>query len=437
MSKISIHWFRRDLRLDDNVALYQALDAGTPVIPLFIFDSEILDHLEKNDARVQFLHETLSGIDQTLREKKESALLVKHGKPLEIWAQLLANYDIEAVYTNRDYEPYARERDAAVEALLAREGVEFKTYKDQVIFEPGDVLKDDGGPYTVYTPYSKKCFAKFDRRMLDQHHSELMTAGWHQWKKLPEMPSLSDIGFEPSDIKVLAYDIEEDTISAYDQTRDRPAMDATSKLSPHLRFGTVSIRKVAQKTIDVNETFIKELFWREFFMQILHYYPHVVGSNFRSKYDGIDWRNKEEEFARWCEGRTGYPFVDAGMRELNETGYMHNRVRMVTASFLTKHLLIDWRWGEAYFAEKLLDFELASNNGNWQWAAGTGCDASPYFRVFNPTSQYEKFDPKMQYIKKWVPEYGTDDYPEPMVEHKMARQRAIDEYKKGIERSGG
>jgi len=371
--------------------LYAALTSDLPVVPLFIFDSSILSKLERDDARVSFLHETLSSIDATLREKNDSALLVKHGNPIEVWAQLIANYDIGAIYTNRDYEPYARERDATIEALCQREGIAFHTYKDQVLFEPGEALKGDGTPYTVYTPYSKKCFSLFKKEVLDGFPSEEVTQAFHRFAQKPIFPSLIDIGFKQSSIKVLGFDIASDRISQYDETRDRPAMDATSKLSPHLRFGTVSIRQVARKTLDVNTTFIKELFWREFFMQILFYFPQVVKGNFRPKYD-----------------------------------------RMVVASFLTKHLLIDWRWGEAYFAEKLLDFDLSANNGNWQWAAGTGCDASPYFRVFNPTSQWEKFDSNSLYIKKWVPEFGTEDYPAPMVEHKMARLRAIEEYKKGI-----
>ena len=430
-SSISIHWFRRDLRLNDNHGLFKALKSGHKVIPLFIFDEDILGELERDDARVTFLHETLSEMDAHLKSIG-SGLLVLHGKPLEVWKKIISTYPLAEVHTNSDYEPYALKRDAEVKTLLESKGIAFHSHKDQVIFEKSEVTKDDGLPYTVYTPYSKKWFTEFDASMLEPYASEELEDYYHRFNKVPKMPSLADLGFKESAIKVKPYHIEKERITAYEKTRNFPAQDGTSYLSPHLRFGTISVREAFRRTYELNQTFAKELIWREFFMQILFHFPHVVSQSFREKYDRVPWRNDEKEFQAWCEGRTGYPMVDAGMRELNETGYMHNRVRMVVASFLCKHLLIDWRWGEAYFAKKLFDYELSSNNGNWQWAAGTGCDAAPYFRVFNPTSQIEKFDKNKQYIRQWVPELESAEYPEPIVEHKMARERAISTYKEAI-----
>lgn len=430
-SSISIHWFRRDLRLNDNHGLFKALKSGHKVIPLFIFDTDILGELERDDARVTFLHETLSEMDAHLKSFG-SGLLVLHGKPLEVWKKIISTYPLAEVHTNSDYEPYALRRDAEVRTLLEGKGIAFNSHKDQVIFEKSEVTKDDGLPYTVYTPYSKKWFSQFDAAMLEPYVSEELEHHYHRFSKLPQMPSLADLGFNESALKVQPYHLEKERIAAYEKTRNFPAQDGTSYLSPHLRFGTISVREAFKRTYQVDHTFAKELVWREFFMQILFHFPQVVSQSFREKYDRVPWRNDEREFQAWCEGRTGYPMVDAGMRELNETGYMHNRVRMVVASFLCKHLLIDWRWGEAYFAKKLFDYELSSNNGNWQWAAGTGCDAAPYFRVFNPTSQIEKFDKNKHYIRKWVPELESAEYPEPIVEHKMARERAISTYKEAI-----
>jgi deoxyribodipyrimidine photo-lyase len=360
--------------------------------------------------------------------KKGSSLMVCKGEPLEVWKSILSEFEVDTIFTNRDYEPYALERDDAVKELCEKHEVGMKIFKDQVIFEKDEVLKDDGDPYVVYTPYKRKWLEHLDEVGLP----EVAAANFEQLYQTEfEFPTLSDIGFAASDIIVPNYDL--DRVTDYDNTRDYPAQEGTSHLSVHLRFGTVSIRDMVRKAQKINETFLSELIWREFFMQILYHFPRVVNNNFRSKYDGIEWRNNKEEFQRWCDGNTGYPLVDAGMRELNETGFMHNRVRMVTASFLCKHLLIDWRWGEAYFAEKLLDYDLSANNGNWQWAAGTGCDASPYFRIFNPSSQLKKFDPKLLYTLKWVPEYEGFGYVEPMVDHKMARERALATYKEGIE----
>lgn len=420
-------WFRRDLRLEDNVGLKAALESGQKVQCVFIFDQHILDQLPENDARVSFIFDQLQKIDSSLR-KYGGSLLVRKGDPLKIWKELLNPSDFAGIYTNRDYEPYARERDKSVYEFCEGAGKIYKSFKDQVIFERSEVVKDDGKPYTVYTPFKNKWRSLFKREMMREAGVELSSD--NVVPSTCEFPSLEKIGFKRSKIRVEPYHL--DVVPSYDKTRNDPAADKTSYLSVHLRFGTVSIREIIRQTIDVNTTFVNELIWREFFMQILFHFPEVVTHNFRRKYDGIEWRNNEEEFKLWCEGKTGYPMVDAGMRQLNETGYMHNRVRMVVASFLCKHLLIDWKWGEAYFAEKLLDFELSSNNGNWQWAAGTGCDAAPYFRVFNPTSQQEKFDPELKYIRRWIKDFDELTYPQPMVEHKFARERALKAYKEGI-----
>lgn len=424
---VSFFWFRRDLRIEDNVGFEKALASGVPVIPVFIFDRAILDELPKDDARVTFIYQQLEKIHQTF-EGFGCGLLIEMGEPKQVWIRLLDTYDVDTVYTNRDYEPYANERDAAIETICSQKNTAFQTFKDQVIFETSDILKADGLPYTVFTPYKNRWLERFR----DEGIASSDPVNFEQlFKQKVDFPSLASIGFEKSSIPVPDFAL--DHLRDYDKVRDFPAVHGTSGLSTHLRFGTVSIRQIVQKAVSINAIFLSELIWREFFMQILHHFPKVVGRNFRSKYDSIEWRNDEDDFKRWCEGNTGYPIVDAGMRELNATGLMHNRVRMVTASFLCKHLLIDWRWGEAYFAEKLLDYDLSANNGNWQWAAGTGCDAAPYFRVFSPDAQTKRFDPKLEYIRKWMPEIDGFGYPEPMVEHKYARDRALKTYKVGIE----
>jgi len=425
--KVSIFWFRRDLRLEDNKGLHEALQSGNKVIPLFIFDEDILENLPKTDARVTFIYETLQNLDEELK-KHQSFLLVKKGKPLAIWEKLTEEYIIGEVYTNKDYEPYAIKRDKEVADFLASKGIAFNAFKDQVVFEENEVLKNDGTPYTVFTPYKNKWLQNFSEKR-DTQEFTINFANFHQFSF--EFPSLVYIGFEESTIKVKPYNLS--SLEEYDEVRDFPSQDKTSYLSPYLRFGLVSTRKMIRFALKTNQTFLSELIWREFFMQILYHFPKVVTQNFKQKYDAVPWRNNEEEFKKWCEGKTGYPMVDASMRELNETGYMHNRVRMITAGFLCKHLLIDWRWGEAYFAEKLLDYDLSANNGNWQWAAGTGCDAAPYFRVFNPESQLKKFDKDLQYVRKWVKDFDELTYPQPMVEHRFARERAIDTYKKALQ----
>ncbi len=431
MEKINIFWHRRDLRSRDNVGLYYALEEGRPVLPVFIFDTHIVSKLEdRRDARVTFIYNQLMQLDELYRSNG-SGLKVCFGDPLEVYKNLLDTYNVAGVYANRDYEPYAKTRDSHVEKYLESQAVGFFSFKDQVIFEEGEILTDQGSPYKVYTPYKKKWLGKYHQIALDEFNSDKQSAGL--WKvDLGPMVSLESIGFEPSNVEIPVARVSDKTLVEYAAKRDIPSVSGTSRLGVHLRFGTVSIRELVKLGAQKSEPWLNELIWREFYMMILAHFPHVVDHAFKPPYDNIPWLNNEEHFRKWCEGKTGYPLVDAGMRELNATGYMHNRVRMVVASFLTKHLLIDWRWGEHYFSQKLLDFELASNNGGWQWAAGTGTDAQPYFRVFNPMSQQEKFDKDLVYVEKWIPEFGTVDYPAPIVPHKEARKRAIDTYKKAL-----
>lgn len=429
--KITVFWFRRDLRLEDNCALYHALKSGYPVLPIFIFDTNILDDLsDKKDARVTFIHRELTRINEQLKEKN-SRLKVFYTTPEQAFNQLLEQFDIQAIFINRDYEPYAKQRDEAIQSLLPG-SIAFNTFKDQVIFEPEEVLKADGTPYLVYTPYSKIWL-----KQLTQEHFKTYPSGLERnnWLLMPfeQVISLNEMGFELSTIAIPSKILADSMVENYATERDYPSKDSTSRLGIHYRFGTISIREKARQANKSEEnTYLKELIWREFFMMILYFFPRVVENNYSKKYDGLKWRNDKTEFERWKKGMTGFPLVDAGMRELSATGHMHNRVRMLVASFLTKHLLIDWKWGEAYFAEKLLDFDLSANNGNWQWAAGTGVDAQPYFRIFNPTTQIDKFDKARLYIKKWVPEYGSADYPTEMVDHKMARERAIATFKEAV-----
>jgi len=431
MNSISIFWFRRDLRLDDNAGLYAALTAGHPVLPIFIFDSNIIQELPKEDRRITFIYQRLGLLKKNLQEMG-SDLLVVHGTPDQIFQALLKQYSIQAVFTNHDIEPYAMVRDQQIGEMLAKHQIEFHTLKDQVIFEKSEVVKDDGLPYTVYTPYSKKWKTLLTPADLEEKNcSELFTNFLRC--SLSAMPSYQQLGFEPQQLDTHIPSGYASIMASYHETRDYPAIQGTTHLGIHLRFGTTSIRKLVREAMVSNEKFLNELIWREFYQSILWHFPQVVHQSFKLAYDEIQWRNNEKEFALWCEGRTGYPIVDAGMRELNATGWMHNRVRMIVASFLTKHLLIDWRWGEAYFAAHLLDFELASNNGGWQWAAGCGVDAAPYFRIFNPALQTQKFDGQMKYIQHWVPELNSFEYPTPIVDHQMARQRCLDTYKKALQ----
>jgi deoxyribodipyrimidine photo-lyase len=426
--KINIFWFRRDLRIEDNTALNYALEKGLPVLPVFIFDTAIIDELPGDDPRISFIYLTLQKINNDL-QKLGSSLLVLKGDPEEVWKNLISSYDINSVYINKDYEPYSISRDLKIEVILRKNKILLFRYKDQVIFEEREILKSDQNPYTIFTPYKNKWLQNFRTSgSLTQNFS--VSEKQNFFKDVFALASLEDLGFRRSIQKVRSFDL--DVIIEYNKYRDFPALDRTSYLGPHLRFGTVSIRQIVEIAARENPVFLSELIWREFFMQILFNFPHVITGNFRSKYDNVPWRNNEADFEKWCKGQTGYPMVDAGMRQLNETGYMHNRVRMITAGFLCKHLLIDWRWGEAYFAEKLLDYELSSNNGNWQWAAGTGCDAAPYFRVFNPNTQQIRFDRDKVYIKRWIPEIDKPEYPDPIVDHDFARKRVIEAFKSGF-----
>lgn len=427
---MTIFWFRRDLRLDDNHGLFEALSNSETVLPIFIFDKTILDELPKDDPRVTFIYESLVEM-QTKLKKIGKSIAVFYGKPEEVFEKITAENKIKAVFTNLDYEPYALKRDAELKSFFKQKDISFQTFKDQVIFEKDEVAKDDGLPYVVYTPFSNKWKERLKNNpiVIYKSENELEKITNHSYPFL----SLDDFGFEISIIKVKPYDISKKMIENYNATRDFPTLDQTSYASVHLRFGTISIRKLVQYAAKFQqETYLKELIWREFFMQILWHFPHTVHKSFRPKYDAIQWKNDEALFKKWCQGKTGYPIVDAGMRQLNKTGYMHNRVRMVVASFLTKHLLIDWRWGETYFALKLLDYEQSSNVGNWQWAAGSGVDAAPYFRIFNPTEQVKKFDKELKYIKKWVPELETLHYPHPIVDHKEARELCLKTYKEAV-----
>ncbi len=432
MTAIDLFWFRRDLRLEDNHGLYLALTAGRQVMPIFIFDRLILDRLEdRDDRRVSFIHQWLETLHHRLGQRG-STLQVFHGEPLTVMAQLVATHTIAAVHCNEDYEPYARQRDRQVAELLAARDIAFHSYKDTAILAKGEVLKADGQPYTVFTPYSRKwrellTAADTLSHDLEPHFGALLRA-----QEPAALPRLEALGFQPDGRRYPLPDRDSLDIDHYDTTRDRPDWETTTQLGAHLRFGTVSIRRLARWGARHNQVWLTQLIWRDFFMQILYHYPHVVAGPFRPQYSLIAWRDDEAGFQRWCEGTTGYPMVDAGMRQLRETGYMHNRVRMIAASFLCKHLLIDWRRGEAHFARYLLDFDLAANNGNWQWAAGTGCDAAPYFRVFSPARQAEKFDPDRIYQKRWLPGLDTRAYPRPIVDHDQARKRALAVYKQGV-----
>jgi deoxyribodipyrimidine photo-lyase len=429
---VAIFWFRRDLRINDNKGLFQALTSGLKVLPIFIFDTAILRDLPRDDKRVCFIYQAIENINHQLVQYK-SSVQIFNGSPSEIFEQLLAEYVIKAVFINHDYEPYANERDLIVKKLLQVRGVELHSFKDQVIFEKGEILKSSGEPYTIFTPYSHRWIEKVKEgtQHLQKYESEKYLINLFSSEE-KHFLQLSDIGFRETKGVFKPFTLSKESLVKYDETRNIPHLNSTSRVSVHLRFGTMSVRQLVSQALQLNSVWLNELIWREFFMQILWHFPYVVDQPFKSKYQFINWLNNENDFKNWCTGKTGYPLVDAGMRELNATGFMHNRVRMVTASFLVKHLLINWQWGEAYFAEKLLDFELSSNNGNWQWAAGTGCDAAPYFRIFNPVTQAEKFDPQNIYIKKWLPEFGNVTYPKPIVDHDFSRIRCLETYKSSL-----
>lgn len=428
---LAVFWFRRDLRLHDNAGLAQALASGHAVLPVFIFDSNILSGLPQDDARVTFIFDTLQALRTQLERDHGSSLALYHGKPLKVFERILHSYPVAAVYTNHDYEPYARERDDALRQWLKTQSVTFHSFKDQVVFEKCEVVKKSGDPYVVYTPYMRKWRSMLSQTALTVYPSAERLSGLVKQPSCSNL-TLADIGFARAAITVPPYQLSIGILECYAADRDFPARQGTSQLSPHLRFGTVSIRRIAQQSLEISDSFCNELIWREFFSQILWHFPQTVHKSFKPQYDRIQWRNDATEFQRWCEGTTGYPLVDAGMRQLNATGLMHNRIRMVTASFLCKHLLIDWRWGEAYFARKLLDYDLASNVGNWQWVAGCGVDAAPYFRIFNPTTQIEKFDQQFDYIQTWVHDWHTFSYPAPMVDHAAARTRCLHAYREAV-----
>jgi deoxyribodipyrimidine photo-lyase len=435
--KKTLVWLRRDLRIEDNAALYHALKENENAQLLFIFDKNILDKLSnKYDRRVDFIHKTLQRINAQLNELN-SSLWVFYDTPENVFKQLLSNHEIKNVYANHDYEPYAKERDEQIKQLLEANNCDFFSYKDQCIFEKNEVVKDDGLPYTIFTPYSRKWKQHLNASSLTSYSCKEFYKNFSQEKNDFSFASIEEIGFQTTDIRSDIPAADQNIIINYKSNRDFPAIVGTSRLSMHLRFGTISVRKLAKWAQPLSETYLNEIIWRDFYMMILHHFPKVATNCFKKDYERIAWRNNEDEFKKWCEGKTGYPIVDAGMRELNATGFMHNRVRMIVASFLTKHLLIDYKWGEAYFAEKLNDFDLSANNGGWQWAAGCGCDAAPYFRVFNPYEQTKKFDSALKYIKKWVPEFGTAAYPKEVVEHKFARERVLATYKKALAESKG
>jgi deoxyribodipyrimidine photo-lyase len=428
MEKFTIFWFRRDLRIDDNKGFFEALNGKNKVIPIFIYDTEIIDKLHNDDHRLTFIQNALGGINNAMKRNR-CALGTYRGTPKAVFEKIIREFPIEKVIANHDYEPYATERDERVKELLKTKGIDFETYKDQVIFERNEVVKDDGNPYMVYTPFSRKWLAKLNQEGIESYPSENHLENLYNEQPLPQV-CLEEMGFEVSKIFPKDFKFNDNLVDQYEATRNFPAQDATSRIGVQLRFGTQSVRKFVSKSADrENPTFLKELIWREFFMQILWHFPHTVNQCFKKQYDRIEYRNNEEEFEKWCQGKTGYPLVDAGMRELNRTGFMHNRIRMLTASFLCKHLLIDWRWGEAYFAEKLFDYEMSSNIGNWQWSSGCGVDAAPYFRIFNPHEQIKKFDKNLEYIKTWVEDLDQPSYPEPIVAHKFARERCLMEYK--------
>jgi deoxyribodipyrimidine photo-lyase len=435
MHSKTIFWHRRDLRIHDNAGLFKALKNSREVQPIFIFDSEILQFLPRNDQRLLFIHQEIEKLKKSY-QSFGSDLKVYFGNPIEVIPQIVEECHADAVYTNRDYEPYSTERDKTLYEILDKANVKFCGTKDHVIFEKAEITKDDGKPYTIFTPFSKKWKATLTDIQLESYPMENLLFKLIQTEEKSNLLTLESIGFESTQtVEFPSQKRNKDIISSYAENRNFPALNGTSKISLHLRFGTISIRELAREALSLNETFLNELIWRDFYQMIIYWFPHSAKNSFKTQYDRIVWERNEVHFKAWCEGKTGYPIVDAGMRELNATGFMHNRVRMIVASFLTKHLLLDWRWGEGYFAEKLLDFELASNSGGWQWAAGCGCDAAPYFRVFNPTTQQEKFDKQFEYVKKWVPEFGTSNYPSPIIDHKFARERVLARFKEALDTS--
>ena len=469
----ALMWFRRDLRSEDNAALFAALKDSRRVYCVFVYDTEILDALPtRKDRRVEFIWQSVTELGYAL-EKAGGQLITLHGAALTEIPLLAATLGVQAVYANHDYEPAALERDRAVALALKDSGIAFLTRKDQVIFEKDEVLTLGGTPFSVFTPYKNAWLKKLEPFFVKAYPVERYAANLAKAPAQQRMLSLADIGFEPTNLQALGISggavagkkLLDDFLprmARYRDSRDFPAKKGPSYLSVHLRFGTVSIRALTRAAWSGTggpsgegpATWLSELVWRDFYFMILHHHPHVVSRAFKPAYDAIQWPNDQNLFAAWCEGRTGYPIVDAAMRQLNQTGYMHNRLRMIAASFLVKDLHVDWRWGEKYFADQLNDFDQSANNGGWQWAASTGCDAQPYFRIFNPVSQSERFDAEGAFIRRYVPELADcdkraihapwemtlleqqgagviigKDYPAPVVEHATARLQALEMFK--------
>jgi len=477
MKKNALFWFRRDLRLQDNTALYYALNNADTVACIFVFDKNILSELGKADTRVDFLWHTLNSLKEELKQLG-SDLIIVHDNPEKIIPELAIKYGVSAIYCNEDYEPKARQRDRTVAELVREKNIDFFSYKDQCVFSKEEILNSQHQAYTVFTHYAQAWRKKFTLDFIKEYPSESFLNKLAKFKT-QKIPELSSIGFEQTNISKMKIGFSnkeavqlfntftEKKINHYKVLRDFPSISGVSYLSVHNRFGTISVRHLLREAImlkDQNpmneesiDTWISELIWRDFYFQLLYNFPHVAYEPFHSEYNDFPWENDMEKFQKWCDGETGYPLIDAAMKQLNQTGYMHNRLRMVVASFLTKHLLVDYRLGEQYFAAKLLDFDLSANNGGWQWAASTGCDAQPYFRIFNPILQSEKFDPHGKFIKKMLPIFSLIDekyvhnpseykeelkmlginlgieYPEPIVNHKQARQRTLDIFKTFME----
>lgn len=431
MEEINIFWFRRDLRLYDNSGLSAATSDKLKVLPIFIFDTSITNKLPENDRRINFIYDNLVEMDSELKKKYNSSLNIFKGKPIEIFKELIGNYKINSVYTNNDYEPYAFSRDSSIKKLLESKKIQFKSYKDHVVFEKNEVVKDDGNPYVVFTPYMRKWKTNLNEDLTNLEEKKVLNNFYT--KTISGLLDLKNYGFIENDKKIESFKLNSEIVTKYAETRNFPSINSTSKLGPYLRFGTVSVRKIVTGLLKFkDQTFLNEIIWREFFMQILFHFPHTSTKSFKPKYDKIVWLDDPKSFDAWKNGETGFPLVDAGMKELNKTGFMHNRVRMITASFLCKHLLIDWRLGEKYFALKLNDYEMASNVGNWQWASGSGVDAAPYFRIFNPHTQIVKFDKNRDYINKWL-NTDSNDYPNEIIDHKIARKRCLETYKKYLD----